>query len=126
MKYQGVLFDKLEETGKVKSAVLAPERVAIDWRESEGDFHLIATSDDGCHYRGNYGEPKPDPDLHMDLALFKASTGAVLLMGKWWNEESGDEGRVIFHLLTDAAAVIAGNPETEEPPAKKTRKKKGG
>ncbi len=111
-QYRGVIFqsaeplnnledlkkrEDLEERGEIKRAFLDEHtKVTIDWVEEQGDFGLVAWSQDGCSFRGKYGTKLMD-DGTVELKLVKVDAGGVVLMGYWLNRDQ-DEGGIAFRL----------------------------
>ncbi len=86
-----------EEFESDAEAVLEKNRISVDWHEDDERGHLEATSTDGVSFRGEYGYSRPQSSRHFELKKYSAGM-EVLLFGRWWNEEDGNEGRWLFVL----------------------------
>jgi hypothetical protein len=103
MKCVGVITDldqNLDDADyEISEAIVTRDRIAMDWEEDGTDFHLIARSNDGgATYQGNYGSPSPHQERTIELTKYVAADKAVLLLGKWYERDSGNEGWTIFEL----------------------------
>jgi hypothetical protein len=96
--YTGQFFEFTESDLRVTGAAVTKDRVAVDWIEDGEPGGLVATSDDGATYRGNYGYPRPEPYYHAEFRLFRARDGEVLLFGRWWRTDNPDGGPWLIQL----------------------------
>ena len=99
MRFVGSVCDYLEDWSRVREAIVTKDRVAIDWEEDGERWHVVAHSSDGGRtYRGNYGYDRPNPNWVMELKRYRAPDGAVLLLARWWDRDSGEEAECLFRL----------------------------
>lgn len=104
MRFGGQVFDWLEVAGRITTAIVTTKRIAIEWEEDGSPYHLLATSDDRSLYRGQYGEGQLNPHCEIELKVFKARSGEVLLMGNWLNRVNGKGSPIVFRLVPEAKA----------------------
>ena len=93
-------IDQFEECDyEVKEAVVTDGRVAIDWTEDGQRFHLLAESTDGgTTYQGHFGFDRPNANWIIELTRYTAVDGDVLLLAKWHQKDTGDQGACFFEL----------------------------
>jgi len=66
--------------------------------------HLEAGSTDGIRFQGHYGYPAIDHIYCCDFTLYKADE-EVLLYGKWYETNSGCEGKWLIQLSRKTAVL---------------------
>ena len=96
-------LDGLEDSGRIEMAFLTPTKVTIDWVDHEGRFGLVARSEDGRVFRGEYaeyGDKRLDSRFTISLKLVKVAASEVL-MGNWLNNYTQVEGGLAFRLRPD-------------------------
>lgn len=98
MRYRGIAFEYLEESGPVFEAIVTETRIVIDWKEGGDTLHLQATSRDGLTFEGNYGVGHLDTNYFMELRLFTSKNKEVLLVGMWHILDDDEHGRTLFVL----------------------------
>jgi hypothetical protein len=101
MRLTGTRFDgpTWEATYRVAEAIVTPERIALDWIENGVQYHLLAHSHDGgLTYQGNYGMFRPEEQWCIELTRYTAVDGSELLLAKWHEKDSGNEGASMFEL----------------------------
>jgi hypothetical protein len=102
MKFSGTLteldivFDEADYD--VSEAVVAKNRIAIDWEEAGEPFHVVLTSSDGVYFEGHYGSPLPNPNWKMQGTKYTAADKGVLLIVNWFQTDNGNEGACLFEL----------------------------
>lgn len=117
MKFDGIAYDYLEESGSVKEAIVTAHRIAISWEQGGEDWQIVATSQDGCLYRGVLTSGGPSPECVVELSVFKAKTGAALVFGFWRSIELGNSYQFVFRLFPSS--------QPKAPSAKKLRLSRG-
>lgn len=86
-------------TYRVVEAVVTPERIALDWIDNGAQYHLLAHSQDGgLTYRGNYGMFRPEEEWVIELTRYTAVDGSAVLLARWHEKDSGNEGSTMFEL----------------------------
>lgn len=102
MRYSGIVteldLDLDDYDFDVIEAVVTKDRIAIDWKEDDQVFHVLAHSDDGVTYRGNYGSPRPIPEYVMEFTKYTSADKGLLLLAKWYQTDNGNEGSCFFEL----------------------------
>lgn len=101
MRLTGTRYDgpNWEASYRVAEAVVNSERIALDWIEDGVRYHLLAHSKDGgLTYQGNYGMFRPEEQWTIELTRYAAMDGSVVLMAKWYEKDSGNEGSSMFEL----------------------------
>lgn len=98
MHFAGVVFDDPDEKGRVSDAIVRKDRVALIWEQDGETWHFSATPDDNGVFKGNYGAPRPDLDCELELQVFEARSGDVMLAGALRNRRNGNGSTIIFRL----------------------------
>ena len=128
MRLKGQLYESLDRednqlTFTVTDAIITPTRLAVDWGVQDDPMHLEASSSDGGRtYSGTYGWPRPNPDYRIELKVFTSADGTTLLLGRWLERDSGEEGDSLFEL-TPIRQPIPAKRATRQPDTKKDRKR---
>jgi len=106
MKFAGTIteleLDLEDYHHDIDQAVVTKNRIAMDWEEDGEKFHAVLTSTDGVNYEGNFGLTELDKKWKMDAAKYTAADKDVLLLLKWIQTDSGDEGSCIVILEPSA------------------------
>jgi len=101
MRLTGTRLDgpSWEASYQVAEAVVTPERIALDWIENGVRYHLLAHSQDGgLTYQGHYGMFRLEEQWVIELTLYTAVDGSVILRANWYEKDSGNEGASMFEL----------------------------
>jgi len=101
MRLTGTRYDgpNWETSYRVAEAVVTSERVALDWIENGVRYHLLAHSQDGgLTYHGSYGMFRPEEQWAIELTRYTALDGSAVLLAKWYERDSGNEGFSMFEL----------------------------
>jgi hypothetical protein len=119
MRYDGAVFDYLEQTGTIKEATVTSERIIVHYAQDGTEWHIGATRTEGLVYRGDLGSGH-SPECTVELAVYKSESGSILLFGRWASRRTGDTERFLLRLFP-ITEPVATAPET----VKKPKKKKG-
>ncbi len=107
MRLKGTRHDgpSWDASYRVAEAVVTPERIALDWIENGVRYHLLARSQDGgLTYQGNYGMFRPEDQWVITLTRYTAVDGSVILLGNWYEKDSGNEGSSMFELKPEQSS----------------------
>jgi hypothetical protein len=102
MKYDGIVYDYLEENGKVTEAIVTDNRIAISYEQGGWKWQIAASSGDGRLFRGVLSSGGPDPECVVELAVYKAKTNALVVFGEWLGKETGNSFQFVFRLFPSA------------------------
>lgn len=93
-----------ETHATITDAVILPNKVSVDYVDSDGQGHLEAMSEDHFNFVGTYGYPALDPHCHVEFELYRGHHGNdIMLVGKWWNATTGTKGTWAIKLTRPAA-----------------------
>lgn len=95
-----------DPNSKVNEASVTTKHISIDWEEHGLEWHLDADSEDGEHFSGCYGSPRKNPEYEFKLTLYR-SKSEYLLLGTWYQHDTGDEGTWFFKLTPNAGRASA-------------------
>ncbi len=99
MRHSGTYF-KSTPADCVLDAVYSDNRLRIVYVEEGKTWQLEATSTDGIHFHGNYGEDSLDELRHVEFTQIKTHAGERLFLGRWRNAHpKGEEGEWFFRLM---------------------------
>jgi hypothetical protein len=107
MKFDGFVYDYLEENGKVTEAIVTDQRVAISYEQEGQHWQIAATCTDGLVYRGVLTTGGLSPECLVELAVFKAKSGAVIVFGEWLSKVTGNSHQYVFRLFPAMKSKIA-------------------
>lgn len=91
---RGVVFDSDQPFTSLREAVLTKTKFSCSYP----DIHVEATSRDGIHYVGNWGDPVLDDAYTVELTRFESKSKEVVLVGVWKNSTDNLEGVYLFRL----------------------------
>lgn len=108
MKYTCTCYHGLTVNDQIRPASVTRREgwIEITYREDGYEQCLHATSDDGMNYEGHYyycgynveEGGNGDTRRRVRFTMYAAADGRVLLVGRWFNTESGKAGDWIFGL----------------------------
>jgi len=99
MRYEGKSFS-CEGSYQVVDATIGKLKISIDYIDEGGVGLVSVKSTNGIHYDGTYGRPGQWDSKKLGeikLEVFKNSQG-VLLVAKWVDNYTGNEGIWLFRL----------------------------
>jgi hypothetical protein len=93
---QGYWYE--EDDFPITDVVVAKDRISIDWAEEGQTVNVVLSSDDGVVYRGSYRYRGYELQYYAELRLYRDARGELLLMGRWWRVDFGDQGNWLVRL----------------------------
>lgn len=98
--FAGMVHEYLEPT-PILSAELEADRLTLRY----GTWVFDATSRDGFHYEGNYGERQIDPDRVVQCWVYAGPDGSKLVYAYWHHRaHARTQGESVFRLVPGARA----------------------
>ena len=74
---------------RITDAVIAENRISVDWSDADGMAGFVSQSDDGTLYRGSYSyRQDANHSGRVEFRVYRADDGEVLLFGRWWKADS--------------------------------------
>jgi len=119
MRYDGAVFDFLDETGTIKEAIVTSERIIVHYSQDGTDWHIGAFRTDGLVYRGDLASGH-NPECTVELAVYKSESGSLLLFGRWASRRTGDTQHFLLRLFPIHEAT-AESKASKNPSKKKSK-----
>jgi hypothetical protein len=99
-----LVVDPKSEFEITQARIVPGESISLEWQESNCKGELRATKVEGALYRGTWryaGYQEATERGVVELAMYFAQEGSILLFGRWGNQKYGDQQFVMQILNTN-------------------------
>jgi hypothetical protein len=99
MKYTGEVYDNLDDSDTVHDATVTSQRIVVTFQEDGATWHISAKRSEDGQFNGHLGSGGRNAECSIELGVYKAKSGALILFGEWISRETGNSQHIVIRLF---------------------------